>query len=194
KFKMQIVTIIVNLLLVAACCYAMYSLKPGDNPYGFLAAAFGLVHGLLSIVRAFSEDPDECGRAYLISSSIMEVIPLPLANIEFYLKSAQSAVALVHGLALIPLFYDMLGKMGDEEGDYATETLKDLALLGNIASTIYLAVKEENAIYYGVAAAAFIARYGAMLVDLFVEGMGPDVATVGYAGIIGLMTYALTQG
>uniref|UniRef100_A0A6P4F2X8 Uncharacterized protein LOC108048537 n=1 Tax=Drosophila rhopaloa TaxID=1041015 RepID=A0A6P4F2X8_DRORH len=190
---MQMVGALVNLLLIAACFYAMYSLTPADNPYGYMAASFSLVHGLLGMVRSFSDEFDECGRTFLISASILEVIPLPLANIEFYLVSDQSGVALVHGLSLIPLFYDMLGKMGDD-WDSSTETLKDLALLGNIGSTSYLAIKDGNHLYAGVAATAFVARFGAALIDHFMEGFGPHVATVGNAGILALMTYALTEG
>ncbi|XP_017052108.1 uncharacterized protein LOC108095509 [Drosophila ficusphila] len=190
---MQVAGALVNLLLIAACCYAMYSLTPADNPYGYLAAAFSLVHGLLGLLLSFSEEPDECDRTFLISASILEVIPLPLANVEFYLVSDQSGVAMVHGLSLIPLFYDMIGKIGDE-WDGSAKTLKDFALLGNIASTFYLAVKDGNHIYGGVAVTAIIARFGALLIDLFAEGFGPHVATVGNAGILALMTYALTQG
>ncbi|XP_017130128.1 uncharacterized protein LOC108147882 [Drosophila elegans] len=184
---------LVNVLLAAACLYAMYSLTPADNPYGYLAASFTFVHGLLGLVRSFTDELDECGRTFVISASILEVIPLPLANIEFYLVSDHSGVALVHGLSLIPLFYDMLGKMGDE-WDSSTETLKDLALIGNIASTSYLAIKDGNHIYAAIAATAFIVRFGAALIDRFVEGLGAHAATVGNAGILALMTYALTEG
>ncbi|XP_016942129.1 uncharacterized protein [Drosophila suzukii] len=190
---MHVVGALVNLLLISACIYAMYSLTPADHPYGYLAASFSLVHGLLGLVRSYTEEPDECGRTFMISASILEVIPLPLANIEFYLVSDQSGVALVHGLSLIPLFYDMIGKMGDD-WDSSTETLKDLALLGNIGSTLYLAIKDGNHLYFGVAATAFMARYGAALADRFVEGLGAQVATLGNAGILALMTYALTEG
>ncbi|XP_068151525.1 uncharacterized protein [Drosophila tropicalis] len=188
---------IFNAILVAACCYTMYQLTPADHPYGFTAAAFSLVHGLFGLVHSMEEQPEdeECeitSRAIMISTSIIETIVLPLANIEFYLKSDQSAVALVHGLAVIPLFYDMLGKMSDDL-DTNTETLKSLAVFGNILSTSYLAYKEENPIYAGVAAAAFIARYCSSLIDGFVQGAGAHVNTLGTATILALMTYALTE-
>lgn len=189
---MHYIAAIANLLLVAACGYAMHVLVPGENPYGYLAASFSLVHGLLGLVRAYYEEEDECGRAFIFSASILEVIPLPLANIEFYLISDQSGVAMVHGLSLIPLFYDMLGKMGDE-WDTATETLKDMALLANIISTSYLALIDGNHIYAAVAATAFIARYGAALIDYLMAGAGAHVATLGNAVIVGLMAYTLTN-
>ncbi|KAH8270742.1 hypothetical protein KR026_004749, partial [Drosophila bipectinata] len=189
--KMKLLGVISNLLLISACCYALYSLTPADNPYGYTVASFSFVHGLLGLVRTFSEETEECGRAFIISASILEVIPLPLANIEFYLVSEQSAVALVHGLSLIPLLYDMLGKMGDD-WDSATETLKDLSLLGNIGSTTYLAIKYGNPFYGGVVIAAFIARYIAAIIDSFLDGIGSFIAIIGNAGILALMTFALT--
>ncbi|KAH8266117.1 hypothetical protein KR038_003494, partial [Drosophila bunnanda] len=192
KFKMHFLSAVINLLLVAACVYAFYALTPGENPYGYLAASFCLVHGLLGLVRAFFEEDDECGRAFVFSSSILEVIPLPLANIEFYLISDLSNVALVHALSFIPLFYDVLGKMGDE-WDSTTEALKDIALLANIASASYLGFNDGNPFYYAVAGLAFLARYGAILVEYLIEGAGAYVATLGSAGIVALMTYTLTN-
>ncbi|EDX02998.1 uncharacterized protein LOC6526073 [Drosophila yakuba] len=190
---MHVVGALVNLLLISACVYTMYSLTPADHPYAYLAASFSLVHGLLGLLRSYTEEPDECGRTFMISASILEVIPLPLANIEFYLVSDQSGVALVHGLSLIPLFYDMIGKLG-EDWDSSTETLKDLALLGNIVSTLYLAIKDGKNLYYAVAATAFLARYGSSLVDRCNEGLSHVVGTLGNAGIMALMTYTLTEG
>ncbi|XP_017030999.1 uncharacterized protein [Drosophila kikkawai] len=189
---MHFIAAITNLLLIVACGYALYVLEPAQNPYGYLAASFSLVHGLLGLVRAYQEEEDECGRAFVFSSSILEVIPLPLANIEFYLISDLSPLAMVHALSLIPLLYDVLGKM-DDEWDTATETLKDLALLANIASTSYLGFEDENEIYYAVAGLAFLARYGATLVDYLINGIGVHVATLGNAGIVALMAYTLTN-
>ncbi|KAH8293248.1 hypothetical protein KR018_003875, partial [Drosophila ironensis] len=192
KIKMNFAGVVSNILLIVACCYTMFAITPADHPYAYIAAAFSFVHGLLGALRAFSDDAEDCGRAFMISATILEVLPLPMANIEFYLSSDQSSVALVHSLSLIPLLYDMLSKMGDD-WDNATETLKDMALIGNIASTGYLATKGGNAIHGGVAATAFFSRYGASLIDNFVCGAGPHVTTIGNAGILGLMTYALTH-
>ncbi|XP_030377744.1 uncharacterized protein LOC115626498 [Scaptodrosophila lebanonensis] len=182
-----------NLLLIAACCYAMYSLTPADNPYGYIAASFCFVHGTLGILRAFAEEADECSRVFIVSASIIAVMPLPMANIEFYLKSDQSGMAIVHMLSFIPLLYDMLGKMCDD-WDTATDTLKDLVLIGNVLSASYLAVQAGNPLYGGIAAIAFLGRYGAALINRFVDGLGPHITTLSDAGVIALMTYALTQG
>ncbi|EDX18455.1 uncharacterized protein LOC6726516 [Drosophila simulans] len=182
---MDVMGALVNLLLISACAYTMCSLTLAEHPYAYLAASFSLVHGLLGVVRSFAEEPDECGHTFDISASILEVIPLPLANIEFYLVSDQPGVALVHGMSLIPLFYDMIGKMSDE-WDSSTDTLKDLALLGNIGSTLYLAIKDGNHLYFGVAANAFLARFGGAIV-----GNCNVVETLANTGILALMTYSL---
>ncbi|XP_020809561.1 uncharacterized protein LOC110185185 [Drosophila serrata] len=189
---MHYISAVTNLLLIAACVYAFYTLAPAENPYGYLAASFSLAHGLLGLVRAYYEEEDECGRAFIFSASILEVIPLPLANIEFYLISDHSAMALVHALSFIPLFYDVLGKMGDE-WDSSTEALKDMALLANIASASYLGFNDDNLFYYAVAGLAFLARYGAILFEYLMEGAGAHLATLGSAGIVGLMAYTLTN-
>ncbi|EDV48036.1 uncharacterized protein LOC6553083 [Drosophila erecta] len=190
---MQVVGALVNMLLISACVYTMYSLTPEVHCYAYLAASFSLVHGLLGLMRSFTEEPDECGRTFMISSSILEVIPLPLANIEFYSVSNQSGVALVHGLSLIPLFYDMVGKMC-EDWDSSTETLKDLALMGNIGSTLFLAIKDGKHLYFGVVATVLLARYGGSLIDRCNEKLIHHLGTLGNAGILALMTYALTEG
>ncbi|XP_033159068.1 uncharacterized protein LOC117140327 [Drosophila mauritiana] len=186
---MNVVGALVNLLLISACAYTMCSLTPADHPYAYLAASFSLVHGLLGVVRSFAEEP-ECGLTFVISASILEVILLPLANIEFYLVSDQSGVALVHGMSLIPLFYDMIGKVS-EDWDSSTETLKDLALLGNIGSTLYLATKDGNHLYFGVAATAFLARYGGAMVGTCNDRLSNAVETLANTGILALMTHSL---
>ncbi|XP_064539971.1 uncharacterized protein LOC135429567 [Drosophila montana] len=182
-----------HLSLIGACCYGIYALTPAEHPYGYTAAAFCFVHGLLSLVRSLGED-EECGpaRSFSVSTGIVDVIPLPLANIEFYLQSSQSGMALVHALSLILLLYDMMGSLGDD-WDRATETVKDLSLLGNVASGAYLGVQEENYYHVGVAASAGIARYGSSLVSTIVPAAGPHVNTLSKAAIIGLMTYSLTN-
>ncbi|XP_030377822.1 uncharacterized protein LOC115626581 [Scaptodrosophila lebanonensis] len=183
-----------NILLIAACCYAMYSLTPADNPYGYVAAAFCFVHGFLDLLQAFAaEESDECSPILVLSASIIAAILLPLANIEFYLKSDMSGVALVHMMSFIPLLYDMLGKMCDD-WDAATDTLNELVLTGNVLSISFLAVQTGNPMYGGIAAIAFFGRYGSELIDKFVDGLGPYISTLSNAAVIGLMTYSLTQG
>jgi len=189
---MFILDVIFDLLLIGSSCYGLYALTPEEHPYGLIAAAFCLVHGMLMLVRSFQSSEDECARSFFVSTSIVDVVPLPLANIEFYLQSSQSSVAMIHALSLILLVYDTMGNLGDDS-DAATDTVKDLSLLGNIASAAYLGYNEENYFHCGIAAAATIARYGSSLVDSFLPEFGPHVDKMSKAAIIGLMTYSLTQ-
>ncbi|KAM8709667.1 hypothetical protein ACLKA7_016473 [Drosophila subpalustris] len=189
---MNILDVLFDLVLVGSSGYGMYALTPQDHPYGLIAAAFCLVHGMLMLVRSFQSSEEECARSFFVSMSIVDVVPLPLANIEFYLQSSQSSMALLHALSLILLVYDTMGSLGDDY-DAATETVKDLSLLGNIASATYLGLQEENYFHVGIAVAASIARYGSSLVSTFLPEFGPHVDKMSKAAIIGLMTYSLTQ-
>ncbi|KAH8415657.1 hypothetical protein KR222_007592 [Zaprionus bogoriensis] len=182
-----------NVGLIGVCGYAFYAMTPADHPYGYTAAAFCFVHGLLSLMRAL-EDGEDCTRSYDVSTSVVNVIPLPLANIEFYLAGSQADWALVHALSVILLLYDAMGDLGDEE-DRPTAMVKDVSLLANIASAAFLGVQDENYFHVGIGVAAAVARFGPDLIDSVLPDLevGRHVDQLGKACIIGLMTYALTQ-
>lgn len=185
------ITAVSHLALVGASCYALYALAPGDFPYAYTAASFCLVHGLLSVVRAL-EGGEDCARSYAVSTGIVDVIPLPLANIEFYLQSSQSGVALVHILSLILLLYDVMGSLGDDWNS-STETVKDLSLMGNIASGTYLGVQEDNYYHVGVSAAAAVSRVLPSMLECVLPEIAPQIDTLCKAAMIGVTTYALTN-
>lgn len=185
------ITAISHMILVGACCYALYALTPAEFPYAYTAAAFCLVHGLIGVVRTLEGGAD-CDRTYAVSSNIVEVIPLPLANIEFYSHSSMSGVALVHALSLILLLYDMMGSMGDDWSN-STDTVKDISLFCNIASGTYIGVQEENYFQVGVAAAAAVSRIGPMALCPILPEIIPYLSSLSKAAIIGVTTYALTN-
>ncbi|ALC43288.1 CG14269 [Drosophila busckii] len=191
---MQIIDAIFNVALLGACGYGFYALTPADNPYAYTAVAFCFVHALLMLVRSFTDDEEQedCTRSLAVSTSIADVLPLPLANIEFYSKSSQPGPALVHGMSVILLLYDTMGNLG---GDYdsATDTVKDLSVLGNVASAVYCGFNEENYFHVGIGVAAAVARFGAPLIGKFLPELTNSIDTIGKAAIIGLMTYGLTQ-
>ncbi|BFF90116.1 uncharacterized protein DMAD_08702 [Drosophila madeirensis] len=180
-----------NLLLVSACIYAMRTLDPTEHCYAYVAASLALIQGVLSLLRGLALVPDECGLASSISEDIVIVLPHTMTNIEIYLKSDLNRVAMVHCLCLVPLIYDVVGRIGDDY-DPCTDKLKDLALFANMISTGYLALHEGNEQYYGLLAVAIIARFGGSAVDLLVDCVGYHVATLGPAGILAMMTYTLT--
>ncbi|XP_060651629.1 uncharacterized protein LOC132788313 [Drosophila nasuta] len=189
---MHLLELVFNLVLVGSSGYGLYALTPTDQPYGYTAAAFCFVHGLLGLVRNVQSQGAECSRSFFVSTSIVDVLPLPLANIEFYLQSSQSGLAMVHAMSLILLIYDTMGNLGDD-WDAATETVKDLSLVANVASATYLGLQEENYFHVGIAVSATIARYGSALVSTFLPEFGPHVDKMSKSAIIGLMTYSLTQ-
>ena len=176
----NVADLLVNTMLAGASGWAMYRMNgPMEHPYGFAASAFGLCHGLLGMIAACKTDDEEQAKIKDISKSIMEIVPLSLVNIELYNMSENSNLALGHGLFIIPLAFDILAKLFCDEPNEtnATDTLKDLTILGNIASLLYLTVQEGSAWYGGMAAAAFLSRYGAMLIEHYSEGNGA-LATV----------------
>ncbi|XP_017151482.1 uncharacterized protein LOC108161683 [Drosophila miranda] len=182
-----------NLLLIAACIYTMRNLSSAEHPYGYVVAGFCLVEGIAGLLRALPvADVDEGGFAFVISSTILEVMPLPMANIEFYLKSDLSGVAMLHLLTIIPLIYDVVDKILDDSDPGLTEWLKDLALLGNIGSMAYLANNDDNnPVYFGVVGISFFGRYAADHI-CFLKDFGCNLAIMTNAGTMFLMTYALT--
>ncbi|XP_030564642.1 uncharacterized protein LOC115765291 [Drosophila novamexicana] len=180
-----------NSLLVVSSGYAMYTLQPTQTPYGYAAAAVSLVHGLLGVVRAANNDDDECNRLRQITSGVMELVPLPLTNIELYLKSSSPHLAMAHGCFLVPLAFDVVSKWRDIE-DNSTVTLKDLTLLGNVVSLLFLGVNQSSNVYGGMAAIAFAARYGSVMFDYYWEGLGVHFNLLANSAFIVLMAMTLT--
>ncbi|XP_017065789.1 uncharacterized protein LOC108104315 [Drosophila eugracilis] len=180
-----------NSLLVVSSGYAMYTLHPLETPYGYGTAALSLVHGILGVLRAAKNDDDECNRMRLITSGIMEIVPLPLTNIQLYLRSNNPSLALAHGCFVVPLIYDLIAKMGDNE-DISTETLKELTLLGNVVSLLFLGVNQSKYLYGGLAAVAFAARYGSVILDYYKEGLGADFILLAQSVFVVLMTMTLS--
>lgn len=180
-----------NSLLVVSSGYAIYTLHPMETPYGYATAALSLVHGILGMVRAASNDDDECNRVRLITSGIMEIVPLPLTNMEVYLKSTNPGLALAHTCFVVPLVYDMLAKVVDTE-DTVTETLKELTLLGNVVSMLFLGVNESNNMYGILAAIAFGARYGSAFLDYYWKGLGAEFTLLAHSMFVLLMTMTLS--
>ncbi|EDV99831.1 uncharacterized protein LOC6565068 [Drosophila grimshawi] len=180
-----------NSLLVVSSGYAMYTLHPWQTPYGYAAAALSLVHGLLGVVRAANNDDDECNRARQITSGVMELVPLPLANIELYLKSSSPHLAMAHGCFVIPLAFDLVAKWRDSE-DNSTATLKDLTLLGNVVSLLFLGVNQSSNVCGSMAAIAMAARYGSVMLEYYWEGLGIHFNLLANSAFIVLMAMTLT--
>ncbi|EDW82743.1 uncharacterized protein Dwil_GK10152 [Drosophila willistoni] len=180
-----------NSLLVVSSGYAMYTLHPLQTPYGYTAAGISLMHGLLGVMRAIKNDEGECNGLRLITSGIMDIVPLPLTNIELYLRSSSPHLALAHACFVVPLVYDIAAKVTDSE-DTSTETLKELTMLGNVVSMLFLGVNQSSNMYGSMAALAFGARYGPVLLDHYVDGLGANFNLLANSMFIVLMAMTLT--
>ncbi|XP_030385205.1 uncharacterized protein LOC115632266 [Scaptodrosophila lebanonensis] len=181
-----------NSLLAVSSGYAMYSLHPLEKPYGFVAAAFSLMHGVLGVVRAAKDDDDECNRVRAITSGIMDIVPLPLVNVELYLRSSNPSLAFAHGCFIIPLGYDLLAKLADTD-DSSTETLKELTLLGNVVSLLFLGVNQSSNMYGSMAAIPFGTRYGSIILDHYWKGLGADFQLLANSTFMVLMAMTLSD-
>uniref|UniRef100_A0A1A9ZZD1 Uncharacterized protein n=1 Tax=Glossina pallidipes TaxID=7398 RepID=A0A1A9ZZD1_GLOPL len=177
-------------ILLGTAGHALVSVSPLQHPYAFCACAVGFCHALASLAESIACE-DRCTLCFKrLTCSCIEIMTLPMLNIEFYLKSEQSSpLALGHGLFVVPLAFDLLTKVSPsaEGEDDSTRTLKDLTILGNIVSLLFLAANENNAVYGMMVVAAFIAKYGAMFMDSLITGTGECTGLSGYSLLFGLV-------
>ncbi|XP_065365048.1 uncharacterized protein LOC135958113 [Calliphora vicina] len=194
-----------NGLLIGTSGYAMFALNPLEHPFAFTASAVGLCHGCAGIYTRFLDS--SCGaegsegkcmnRAKKLTTSCMEIITVPLINIDFYRSSQQSnALSLGHGLFIIPLAFDLTFKFFASEGDEGetVAVLKDLTVLGNIVSLLFFAVNENNLPAGIMALSAFFSYYGSVLMESVLSGTGENSSLAGYALFFGIMPLALGAG
>ncbi|XP_073828395.1 uncharacterized protein [Musca autumnalis] len=202
---------IFNSLLVGSSGYALSLVTPGEHPFIFTACAVGLCHGILGLYGNIVEGSSNSQRAnetpiaddswicktQNLTQSCIDIITVPLINIDLYMQSQQSsALALGHGLFVIPLAFDLSFKVFDTaEGDgNATETLKELTVLGNIVSLVFLSVNENNLPYGLMAMSALLAEYGSSAMENMLRGSGANIALMGYSLFFSLIPEAIGKG
>lgn len=189
--KMDYVQLGLNLCVIGASVFGVTQLEPTAHPYGFAAAAFCLVQGVMDFMKMIQGDGD-CGGGFSIGNCIVSFLPLPLANIEFYAASGQANWALVHSLSLILIFYKSVERMS-YDGPCPIDITADLSLILNAASAVQLFVAEGDLIHLGIGLGALFTRYGWMLLELICPSI--DFALymdkLGRAAIIAAMTYGL---
>lgn len=192
--RMDFIQILLNLCVIGSSGYGLSQLEPAAHPYGYVAAAFCLVQGIMDFLRMVQGDED-CSRSFTIANCIVSFIPLPLANIEFYAGSGQANFALLHTLSLILVFYKTVERMCDDDV-CASDITVDLSVLLNVASAIQLYVQEENPFHLGVGLAALFARYGSMVLEPLCPSIDFNsyLDKIGRAAMIGAMVYGLTEG
>ncbi|XP_060664240.1 LOW QUALITY PROTEIN: uncharacterized protein LOC132796907 [Drosophila nasuta] len=183
---------VLNALLCGVTGYGFYALGPQQHPYAFTACVIGFCHGLLGIVECCSGDSNVTS-AKETTNSIMEIVPLPLVNIELFFGGEGNNIALGHGLFIVPMAISAIVALvkGSEEGDETMETLKLLTILGNITSLCYLAVNEGSWVMGGMAALAFMSKYGAEFLEQQLEGSGEPIKYISWSGFYFLTTLAV---
>ncbi|XP_030382069.1 uncharacterized protein LOC115629689 [Scaptodrosophila lebanonensis] len=179
------VTGVLSALLCGVTGFGFYKMAPQEHPYAFTACVIGFCHGFLGLVAVVAGESESANSAKETTTAIMEIVPLPLVNIELFFMSESNNIALGHGLFIVPMAVDLLLSLFKDEGgdeNETRETLKNLTILGNITALLYLAINESNWIYGGMAGLAFIAKYGAMFIDSQSEGSGPPITMLAYTG------------
>ncbi|XP_037726276.1 uncharacterized protein LOC119557563 [Drosophila subpulchrella] len=191
------VSTVLNVLLCGATGFGFYKIGPSEHPYAFTACVIGFCHGLFGLVSSLTGD-ENAKKVTDTTTSIMEIIPLPLVNVDLYLAAESNNIALGHGLFIVPLAVSVIinlfkGESGEEGEGSALETLKTLTILGNITSLLYLSINESSWNLAGMAFLAFMAKFGAKFFEEQVsEGSGEPVTYLSWSGFYVLTALATT--
>jgi len=191
------VSTVLNVLLCGATGFGFYKIGPSEHPYAFTACVFGFCHGLFGLVSSLTGD-ENAKKVTDATTSIMEILPLPLVNVDLYLAAESNNIALGHGLFIVPLAVSVIlslfkGESGDEGEGSALDTLKTLTILGNITSLLYLSINESSWNLAGMAFLAFMAKFGAKFFEEQIsEGSGEPVTYLSWSGFYVLTALATT--
>ncbi|XP_023169270.1 uncharacterized protein LOC111598309 [Drosophila hydei] len=184
---------VLNAVLCGVTGYGLYAMPPQAHPFAFSACLIGFCHGLLGLIDMFvGSDGTKTGKE--TTNAIMEIVPLPLVNIELFFGGESNNIALGHGLFIVPMAISVLVGLIKGEGDdadEAVETLKLLTILGNITSLCYLAINEGSYIMGGMAFLAFLTKIGSEFLESYVEGSGYPVKYISWSGFYFLASMAV---
>ncbi|XP_037937403.1 uncharacterized protein LOC119670997 [Teleopsis dalmanni] len=146
-------------LLMTAADYSMFHLSPTEDPYAFSALAVSFCVGLISVLKGVYDD-DETSQAqdndyntedfWRFAVNVLEMAQLPLINVHMYLQSQRChSLARTHGIFIIPLSIEVLLRyFSDLKYDVS---FKNLTILGNVFSLLFLAINENNKICFVLA-------------------------------------------
>ncbi|KAH8416787.1 hypothetical protein KR222_004549 [Zaprionus bogoriensis] len=191
-----IVSGVLNALLCGVTGYGFYAIAPQEHPYAFSACVIGFCHGLLGLVECLTGD-ENVKSAKETTTAIVEIIPLPLVNIDLFFGGDSNNIALGHGLFIVPMAISLIVafcKGGEGESDDAYETLKMMTILGNITSLCFLAVNDGSMVKGTMAFLAFMAKYGAEFCESMVESTGEPIKLLSWSGFFFLTTMAIAGG
>ncbi|KAH8260312.1 hypothetical protein KR026_009295 [Drosophila bipectinata] len=166
-----------------------------QHPFALAACVVGGVSAIVGLLRVLfaSGQPEECRKMRDITHGVLELVPLPLANMNLYLKSTGwSPIALGHSFFIIALMCDMSCCLAKERQDCEmSDSLKNLTVLGNIVSLGFLAFVERNSLYLRMMMVMIVVKYGTILVDSMKENAGEDLQVCGTALFIYLLGKAM---
>ncbi|ALC48750.1 CG16782 [Drosophila busckii] len=184
---------VLNLLLCGATGYGCYTVGVA-HPYAFSACVIGLCHGLVGLIDCLTSD-ENAKKCKDMTTALMEIVPLPLVNVELFFGGESNNIGLGHGLFIVPLAISCLValcKNSGEEVSEAYDTIKLMTILGNITSLCYLAVNESSWLLGGMAFLAFMAKYGAEFCESEVsEGSGQPITYISWSAFFFLATMAV---
>ncbi|XP_020808612.1 uncharacterized protein LOC110184418 [Drosophila serrata] len=197
------VTCVLNVVLCGATGFGFVKAAPAEHPWAFTACLIGFCHGLTGLLHALVDHHDDedhrnhFRKAHRVTSRIMEIIPLPLVNVDLYLAAESNNIALAHGMFLVPLGISMilgLFRSEVENEDFGTlDTLKVLTILGNITSLVFLAINDSSWKLGGMAFLAFMAKFGAEYVeDKWVERSAMPITYISWSGFFILAALAVS--
>ncbi|KAH8412979.1 hypothetical protein KR009_007247 [Drosophila setifemur] len=182
---------IYNGILLSTALLSARKMQPEEHPFAFAACMVGGITAIFGLLRAIfaSGQPDECRKLRDVCHGVLELVPLPLANMDLYMQSTgMSAVALGHSFFVVPLMCDLGCALAKNRRDCEiSDSLKNLTVLANIVSLGFLSVVERNFLYLRMMLVMIVVKYGVVLVDSIKEDSGEDLQVCGTALFLHLL-------
>lgn len=178
--------LIYNSLLLLTSGLAARKITLQKHPFAFSACVVGgtvAVLGLLRVIFGDDSDAEQFQILRDVSYGVLEIVPLPLVNIELYsLSHGVGVLSMAHGIFVLPLVLDLgCSIVKDRKNCEFSDTLRDLLVLGNIISLGYLSVRQSNFLYMRLALTMGVVKYAPVLLDSVQDSAGEDLIVCGSA-------------
>lgn len=155
------------------------------QPFACCACMVGGAVAVLGLLRVlFARKPEDLRMLRDINRGVLELLPLPLVNMELYGLSQGSFSPLVlgHCVSILPLLLDLNCSLFRQRKNCdLSETLRDVTMLGNIISLGYLAYQECNMIYTRMSVVMFAVKYLPVILNMVNDSTGEDMIVCGSA-------------
>ncbi|KAH8263256.1 hypothetical protein KR044_006472 [Drosophila immigrans] len=184
-----------NSLLLITSGLAAKKVSMAKHPFAFGACVVGgavAVLGLLRAILGSDGDPEQFQMLRDVSHGLLELVPLPLVNMELYMASlGMGPLVVVHAIFVLPLALDLRCSVRQERKDCClAESLRDLLMLGNIVSLGFLAVREHSTLYVHMALIMAAIKYTPVVLDNIQDDTGEDMLVYGSALFFYLLCHA----